>query len=101
MKDEFKRFLIEHDAYDRFCDNLKDYSGGCSFEEFINFCIGNKFPRTAYLSWAFDWDNTPQSYEYWDNLRCEWEIEIQRIIRRLCGFETEETSQEDSNSLKN
>lgn len=68
MKDKFIEFLKEHNAYEKFVNNLKAICNTTIDELCTDDCF------TEWIGVAFDWSLTPEGKHYWqnlDNLYCE------------------------------
>ena len=62
LKMHFEMFLIEHDAYTQFYDNVEEGE----LEKYLE-----HFPLSL-ISGMFTWDETPEGYVYWRKLSDAW-----------------------------
>ena len=65
MKDKFIDFLIKNDAFDKWIDNSN--SRPDTVDEFLK---NTHF--SSYVSSSFEWDVTPEGYEYWGAMDSAW-----------------------------
>ena len=66
-KNEFKKFLVGHAAFKKFCGNLKE-NNNMAFEDYM---IVNKGNPEAIMG-AFIWDDTLEDHDYWSSLNNKW-----------------------------
>ena len=87
----FKEFLIEHNAYDKFVDELsKDWYADLTFEEFVDEC-----PEFKLISDAFGWGD---EYIYWLDLSVEW-YECYRVLEGATNTENMEDDKSDTEKV--
>jgi hypothetical protein len=86
--EKFKEFLEKNGVLDKFVRNFynfeddewkREYWGGYdshSDEYTLNdFLINNKEMRYGlYIDDAFDWDNSPEGYDFWDDVNDAWKF---------------------------
>lgn len=63
----FEMFLDENGALYAFTMNF--FTEGGDLSEFYE-----DFPSEDYLSAAFDWNTSPEGYDYWENINNLWRI---------------------------
>jgi len=77
--DEFVKFLIDHDIYDKFISNLEspnntdEFRGGY-WNSIETFCddISTEYGRGDYIDRSFDWEYSPEGHSFWESYSDAW-----------------------------
>lgn len=73
MKEQFFKFLKDHNAYKQFIRNFKmGHAGFCHEpDETLNEYIRRRH-ASEWLNWAFSWSESVEGFEFWQDLNAEW-----------------------------
>lgn len=86
VEENFCNFLIFHDAYDRYCNNLRNQNNR-SFQASVALAIeGDWVPKI--LDRNLSWAQTPEGREYWSNLNRLWETAYANKKEFRAGFKS-------------
>lgn len=64
--ENFRNFLIEHEAYEKFCANILEQHG-FSFER-----VTDRKYMSGVIDSSISWDRTPEGHAYWERLNSTW-----------------------------
>ena len=87
IKAEFFEFLRENSCASKLCVNRAKH---CKKERILTFI--NRAPSNKWILAAFAWHNTPQGYEYWENVNFKWMPRLKEIEYNI------EKSKDETNS---
>lgn len=68
LPQELISFLKEHNAYERFCENLKgELHRGKNLNDYVQDCINTR-NLGKFIDYAFSWFSSKEGLNYWENL---------------------------------
>lgn len=78
---EFRKFLIENNAYENYRGNLYkyEYKMHNDLSEVISPTVLTSIIPNNYIMFAFIWSDTKEGNEYWQNLHNKWNTKINNL----------------------
>lgn len=87
QRENFKNFLILHDCYDSYCNNL-DNQRNSTFDAIIDPYIILRPNLLGIIDSTLVWDNTDQGSNFWSDINSKWNDAVRSNKKFTIGYKS-------------